>query len=443
LKDLYSLNNLKSNSQFKNLIPDKYYDWINQRNSGTNDLIFLGDKKESLGLSLYKYKEYSSGINSNRDAWVYNSSKKKLIGNVDKLIISYNRNINTNETIDNDPKNISWSDNLKSLFKNKIKLLVNIENIREMTYKPFFKQYVYFDKSLIDRRLQMPKFFPSKEMSNILICILTGGGTKRDFTCLVTKNIPDRQFHYNSQCFPLYLYAIEESEEENPEDGIIPLQEQKSSDSFQDEKKKRYAITDEGFEHFQKAYPNLKFTKEDVFYYVYGLLHSPTYREKYQDNLSKELPRIPCVKKGEDFLAYSKAGRDLAKLHIDYEKVKQYPVKLTTSTTLSKPEHYYVKQMKFAKKEDKTVLVYNDFITISEIPLEAYEYIVNGKSALEWIIERYCVKTDKDSGITNDANDWGLETENNPKYPLELFQRIITVSLETMKIVKGLPEFRV
>lgn len=148
----------------------------------------------------------------------------------------------------------------------------------------------------------------------------------------------------------------------------------------------------------------------------------------------------------KDFWAFSKAGRALAELHIGYEKVKPYPVKLVTTKTLSKPEHYYVTQMKYAKngkEKDLSIVYYNEFITITDIPLEAYEYVVNGKPALDWIIERYCVKTDKDSGIVNDANLWGIETENNPKYPLELFQRVITVSLETMKIVKGLPELEV
>ena len=166
------------------------------------------------------------------------------------------------------------------------------------------------------------------------------------------------------------------------------------------EPKRRYAITDAGLEVFANAYPKEKITKEDLFYYIYGLLHSPDYRAKYADNLSKELPRIPAVKKAGDFRAFEKAGRALAKLHIDYEKVKPYPVKLVTGKPITKPEHYYVRQMKYAKngkEKDLTTVVYNEFITITGIPVEAYEYVVNGKPALDWIIERYCVKTDKDS----------------------------------------------
>ncbi|HNX58146.1 MAG TPA: damage-inducible protein, partial [Spirochaetota bacterium] len=186
---------------------------------------------------------------------------------------------------------------------------------------------------------------------------------------------------------------------------------------------------------------------EDLFYYIYGLLHSTDYRDRYADNLSKELPRIPRVKKAKDFWAFSKAGRDLAKLHIDYEKVKPYPVEIQAAKGKLTDEMYRVEKMRYGKQkvagksvDDKTTLVYNDYITLKNIPLESYDYVVNGKSALDWVVERQCVKTDKDSGIVNDANDWAIETMKNPKYPLELFMRVITVSIETMKIVRSLPK---
>ena len=194
-------------------------------------------------------------------------------------------------------------------------------------------------------------------------------------------------------------------------------------------------------------------SKEDVFYYVYGLLHSPDYRERYADNLSKELPRIPCVKSTADFWAFSKAGRDLAELHLNYETVELYPVKIDSGGKKLTDADYRVEKMKYgtlsptlsrgergnARSKDLTTLHYNGKITLTGIPLAAYDYIVNGKPALDWVIERQCVKTDKDSGIVNDANDWATETMGNPRYPLELFQRVITVSLETMKIVRSLP----
>ncbi|EJF86877.1 hypothetical protein ME1_01353 [Bartonella vinsonii subsp. arupensis OK-94-513] len=184
-----------------------------------------------------------------------------------------------------------------------------------------------------------------------------------------------------------------------------------------------------------------------MFYYVYGLLHSKDYRARYADNLCKELPRIPCVKSAEDFWMFVTAGRELGNLHVNYESVEPYPVTFKKGdpklTDIPNPEKfYYVTEMKFAgngKEKNKTTVIYNSNITITDIPKEAYEYIVNGKPALEWVMGRQCVKTDKKSGIVNDANCYAVETIGNPAYPLELFQRVITVSLETMKIVKNLP----
>src|SRR5690606_38722049 len=202
-------------------------------------------------------------------------------------------------------------------------------------------------------------------------------------------------------------------------------------------------ISDEGLQHFQTAYPNEQITKEDIFYYTYGLLHSEEYRNRYADNLTKELPRIPCVKKAEDFWAFSKAGRALAHWHLNYETVEPYKSTLDTGTTPYSQltaDVFRVEKMKFAKKGEKGTVIYNKRITIKDIPVEAYDYVVNGKPALEWVMDRQCVSTHKESGIVNDANDWAIETMNNPAYPLELFLCVITVSLETMKIVKSLPK---
>jgi predicted helicase len=209
----------------------------------------------------------------------------------------------------------------------------------------------------------------------------------------------------------------------------------------------RDAITDVGLAHFQNAYPGEEITKDDLFYYTYGLLHSTDYRDRYADNLSKDLPRIPVVKSIEGFRAFVDAGRKLGDLHVGYESVEPYPVAIAQGdlrlANIDDPESFYrVEQMKFAGKRpklDKSTVLYNSNITMTGIPLEAYEYVVNGKPALEWVMERQCVKTDKASGIVNDANRYANETVGDPAYPLLLFQRMITVSLETMKIVRSLP----
>jgi predicted helicase len=450
LREFGSIQGISQSIGWKEVLPDKHHDWIGQRDDSFIEFISLGDKKDKSSVVLFS--NYSLGLASNRDTWVYNSSIinlqkviKSLIKSFNTLLTSKLKSANKNEDSSLDP-NISWTVNLKSRLEKGIYLNHEEESYVVGMYRPFFKQQLYFNKSLIERPLQIPKILPTKNAQNLVIAI-TGSGSSKEFSSFIVNCHPDLQLLANGQCFPLYLYDTGNSKsiDEQSEDGLF-AQGKTKSNSDTEEPTRRDAITDAGLKHFQEAYPKETITKEDIFYYVYGLLHSPTYRERYADNLSKELPRIPRVKQAKDFWAFSKAGRELAELHIGYEKVKPYPVKLVTTKTLSKPEHYYVKQMKYAKngkEKDLSIVFYNEFITITDIPIEAYEYVVNGKPALDWIIERYCVKTDKDSGIVNDSNLWGLETENNAKYPLELFQRVITVSLETMKIVKGLPELEV
>ena len=210
---------------------------------------------------------------------------------------------------------------------------------------------------------------------------------------------------------------------------------------------RRDAITDAGLDHFRSVYPGEEISKEDLFYYVYGILHSPDYRERYIDNLNKELPRIPRVRASKDFWAFSQAGRALGRLHVNYEAVEKYPLAIDAKGNLTDAD-YRVEKMKFARMKDpetgksvndRSTVIYNNKITMSGIPEAAWDYIVNGKAALDWVMERQAVRVDKASGIVNDANDWATETMGNPKYPLELFQRVITVSLETQKIVNALP----
>jgi predicted helicase len=246
--------------------------------------------------------------------------------------------------------------------------------------------------------------------------------------------LPNFHFVAGSQCFPLYLYDEEAQAQasDTPDMFAAPA-------SGSPQRPRRDAITDAGLAHFQEAYPAERICKEDLFYYVYGLLHSPDYRERYADNLSKELPRIPRVKTATDFWAFSQAGRALADLHLNYEAVQPYPLTINAKGPLTDAD-YRVEKMKFAKKGDKTTVIYNGKITLRDIPEAAWHYVVNGKAALDWVMERQRFKPDPTSGIVNDANDWATETMGNPKYPLELFQRVVAVSLETNRIVAGLPK---
>lgn len=250
----------------------------------------------------------------------------------------------------------------------------------------------------------------------------------------------------------------------NPQNDLFAQEMQPEKQPAPKKLVRRSAITDNALVHFRQPYDTAdaaKICKEDIFYYIYGLLHSEEYRERYADNLSKQLPRIPRMKRYQDFAAFSQAGRKLAALHLHYETVPMYQgvnlfsgslkgLKLSSQQIIGGEDtDFYVQKMKFAKRknpetgkseDDKTKVIYNGKITIENIPEAAYDYIVNGKSALEWVMERQAVSTDKKSGITNNANDWARETMNNARYPLELFLRVITVSLETQKIVNALPK---
>ena len=338
--------------------------------------------------------------------------------------------------IDTNPQRISWTRGLKGeLAKGNVFAFEEACVVRSL-YRPFTKQWLYFNRTFNEMVLQMPRIFPEAGAENLVIQFnakFSGNGCP----AIISNALPDLHCNGDSQCFPLYLYDEEAQEQASATRDMFAEPAAGAS-----QRPRRDAITNAGLAHFQEAYPGEAITKEDLFYYVYGLLHSPDYRDSYADNLSKELPRIPRVKTAADFGAFSKAGRALAKLHLNYETVQPHPLTIDAKGALTDAD-YRVEKMKFAVKGDKTTVIYNGKITLRDIPEAAWDYVVNGKAALDWVMERQCVKTDKDSGIINDANDWATETMGNPKYPLELFQRIVTVSLETQKIVNALPKLEI
>ena len=447
IADFHSIAGIEDAHGWQSITPDDHGDWLKQRDDSFGEHIVLGDKK---GGGLRFFENFSLGVVTSRDTWCYNASRSSVAENMYRMIQYFNqeadrfseshqgldrkqRDAILENFINTDSSKISWSRALKQELAKDRRFSFDDTCIRTSLYRPFVGRWFYFNRRFNEMVYQMPRIFPEAGAENKLICVNSSGA--KSFSTLITDRIIDyNALEAGAQCFPLYLYD-EPSETTQPglfeEEPLQPI--------------RRDAITDEGLAHFQAAYPGEKLTKEDLFYYVYGLLHSPDYRERYADNLGKELPRIPCVKAAQDFWTFSKAGRALADLHLNYETVEPYPVEVVASGTLSDAA-YRVEKMRYGKNkeggkavEDKTTLTYNDHITLTGIPLEAYDYVVNGKSALDWVVERQCFKTDKDSGIVNDANAWAIETMKNPKYPLELFQRVITVSLETMKIVKGLP----
>lgn len=464
ITDFSSVAGITAVNGWQNIAPDEHGDWLRQRDDSYSEFLALGDKKTD-GAKLFE--NFSLGVITNRDAWCYNASKSSLSQNMSRMISFYNSEADrfsrtypaadkkervnlVDDFINTDASQISWTFNLKQELAKDRRFSFETESLIPGLYRPFTKQWLYYNRRFNERVYQMPHIFPSDAVENLVICI--SGVGARTFSVLITDTLPCLDNIEKGQCFPLYLYGMEAAQED--EDEARPDGRQKQAGLFPEDSddlfevsaarskdptyKRRDAITDDGIAHFNAAYPSEKITKEDVFYYVYGLLHSPDYQARYTDNLSKELPRIPQVKTATDFWAFSHAGRALANWHLNYETVNPYPLTIEAKGQLTDAD-YRVEKMKFAKKGDKTTVIYNGQITIKDIPDAAWEYVVNGKAALDWVMERQRVKPDKDSGIVNDANDWAIETMSNPKYPLELFQRVVTVSLETQKIVAALP----
>lgn len=450
-----SIGGIEGEGGWQAILPDEHGDWLGQRDKAFDSFISLGDKRSD---EPTLFEDFSQGVVTNRDAWVFNSSETSLAKNMESLVDFYNvqvseflathPNISPKQRedavasfIDTDPSRISWSRALKNDLGRGKQASFDPNNIVGSLYRPFSKQNLYFNRQFNEVVYKMPSVFPVSGEPNRAIM---GKGNWRgdDHFVQMIGLVPCLQPDGGAQCFPRYLYEAAPQ----PREGELALGEATEGGLV-----KRDAITDAGLAHFKAAYPGEAITKDDLFYYVYGLLHSPEYRERFADNLSKQLPRIPAVKKAADFRAFVEAGRKLGDLHCDFDNAEPYPATIAQGdlrlASIPDPERYFrVEKMKFAGKRpnvDKTTVIYNANITITGIPLEAYDYVVNGKAALDWVMERQCVKVDKASGIVNDANRYAIETMGDPAYPLKLFQRVITISLETLAIVRGLPKLEI
>ncbi|GAA4435841.1 DEAD/DEAH box helicase [Bremerella cremea] len=452
-----SLCGISAEGMWAEIHPDQHFDWVNQRDERFDDFVSLGTL----------FTASSNGLKTNRDAWCYNFAQAELENNIRRTLGHLSlesKRWHAHEDYEpaNDPTEISWSSSLLPKTKKGNVPAFSSACLRKSLYRPYTRQWIYYSQFLNDRRGKMPKFFPTPSSENVLIVV--SGKSNRPFSALVVNQLVDVQTLFNDHCFSLYVY------ESSDASGPILWKDGEANAVHS-------GVTSHSLATFQRAYGALgeATTKEDLFYYIYGLLHSEEYRERFKDNLGKELPRIPAVKQYKDFQAFSQAGRDLAHWHLDYETVDCHPATLkltvggkkgTTDVVTADPaglaglrrshklteQHFYVRKMKFPKKKDletgksvndKSTVIYNEYVTVTDIPLEAYDYVVNGKPAIEWVMERQAVTTDKASGIVNDANLWATETMNNAAYPLELLLRVITVSLETMKIVHGLPKLEI
>lgn len=418
------------------LKPNEYNDWLNQRNGMFEELLPLTPKKKFDVQSKSLFVVNSRGLETGRDAWIFNYSKIKEAQNIEKMIEFYNAErlryanqssvkVNFQEFINKDPKKISWTTSLLQELKHNIIIQYENNNLKEALYRPFQLQALYHGDEVIHRRGQMRDFFPTESTNNVIIN-LTGIGSKKNFSVIISQYITCLDAVEKGQCFPLYYYE----EHATAMDNLFGVAGEK-------EYIRHDGVTDFALKQARELY-GPKVTKEDIFYYVYGFLHLPSYREEFAADLKKSLPRILFVEEPKQFWQIEKAGRRLADVHLNYEN---QPAPDGVVIEGAESGNFTVKKLKFKSKKDKSILIYNDDIRITHIPLAVYDYVVNGRSPIEWIMDRYQVKTDKASGITNDPNDWAIE-HGKPRYILDLLLSVMTVSLKTQEIVNSLPEIK-
>ncbi|MGN8389412.1 type ISP restriction/modification enzyme [Helicobacter pylori] len=410
---------------FETITPNSKGDWINQREDEFDKLIPLKRDKKLQNPSVFDIN--SGGVISSRDPWVYNFSPDALMQNVQKCIDTYNADLKrfnahfreafkqraqgvksadlykqlNDQEITTDKTKIAWTDGLKNkLIKNKNLQESHKDRIRLALYRPFNKQWLYWDKDWIKRQYQLPKIFPDKDAQNVVIN--TGVGNGKNFSALVSDFISDYSFN---QAYPLYYY---------------------------DDLGNRYnAISGYALNLFRKHYEDNSIAEEEIFYYIYAILHHKGYLEKYKNSLAKEDPRIAL---SEDFKELSVLGKELAKLHLNYESGEMH-ASVEYKTLMNAEEKGYYDVDKMTKKGD--YIIYNHNIAITKIPQKAFEYVVNGKSAIDWVIERYQKTMDKESLIENNPNDYA-----GGKYVFELLCRVIKLSEKSVDLIEKISEKR-
>ena len=407
------------NIKWKAITPDRRYTWLTEGLCAEFEtFIPMGTQKAKetkVQAVDVIFQTYSNGVKTNRDAWAYNFNRNALAKNMSGMIDTYNeqalkwerqavRDTNVDDFVISDAAKISWSETLKRNLQRGKTADFSEEKVRTSLYRPFTKSNLYFDRMMTERVYVFPSIFPTpeRELENRVICV--GGYGRKEFAVLMSKSIPDLNFYGDpQQSFPFYTYD---------EDG----------------RSRRGNIAGWALEQFRTHYRDESITKWDIFHYTYALLHHPAYRERYQANLKRDLPHLPYA---PDFWGFAKAGGRLGEIHIGYEDADEYRIKKVE--TPGKPLDWRVEKMKLSK--DKTQLVYNDFLTLDGIPTKVFDYKLGNRSALEWVIDQYRVKTDKRTQIVNDPN-----REDDPQYIVKLIGKVITVSLETVEVVENLPD---
>ena len=441
-----------ANTAWQAILPNEYGDWINQRSTLFDTLRPLSShtEKASQGCAMSApiFDIQTPGLKTNRDAWCYNSSEKRLRANIESSVDYYNGRISpflqyvsTSQLkerrqqaiafVGTTPDKFHWDrSNYRHLADGR-QYIVDPAGFVKSCYRPFFKQRLYFNRELVTEIRRFPELYPNAEYENLGISI-TGLGSNTRFHALVTANIPESCLTgVNSIYLPRWRY--------------VPAQVLTRQPNRHNPELERVSnITPDAVTQFQEHYGDPAISEDDLFYYAYGLLHSQQWRDTFSDDLAKAAARIPMAASVADFHTFAQAGRQLADLHVNYETIELYPLEETHADgwDANADGAYRVEKMAYAGRRpnlDTSRIIYNASITLAGIPSEAHEYRLGSRSALDWLIDRYQVTTHQASGITNNPNDWAAE-HNNPRYILDLVKRVTTVSVKTMEIVKALPE---
>ena len=427
-------------SDWQTITPNEAHDWIRQRNEKFTEFYPIGSddaKKSKTDGAIFKL--FSNGYKTGKDAYIYNFSHKDCLINAERMTQDYltalteledNPELTLDEATKRHNSNIKWDGDLKKRLQQKKKTEYDENYIRKVLYRPFIATNCYTDNLFVQRKAQMHRIFSDYSGENLVICV-PGKGSTTPFSVLIVDTMPDVGFNEACQCFPRYEY-LESAENQDTTDLLQEFDE--TQDCIDN-------ISDTALKTFREHYQDDTIAKDDIFDYVYGILHAPSYREEFANDLSKMLPRIPYA---PDFHAFAEAGKKLAELHLNYETCEKYPLSVAFPNISSPPTNLEDadpnlflltnKAMKFIDAE-RSLLAINDNVRISGIPEDAHRYVVNGRSPLAWFIDRYYIKTDKDSGIVNDPKGWFAD----PRDLVTAIKRIVYVSVESARIIDNLP----
>ena len=438
LEALQEAVSIKGIGDWETITPNAHYDWVNQRSDAFADFYPLGTKEAKASrIDNAIFKLYSNGYKTSRDPYIYNFSRDACADNAQRMTQNYLAALSDMEASHEltevvaarrHGSNLRWDRELENQLRRGRTTEFDVDYIRKSAYRPFIKTNCYADYIFANCKYQQDLIFPDSSSENHVICV-PNIGSKKLFSAFMTDTMPDVQLMFNGQCFPRYSYP-------KPEETSNTTSE---FQGFDEALERIDNISDTVLRTFQEHYSDDTITKDDIFDYIYGILHAPTYRKQFANDLSKMIPRIPFA---PDFRAFAEAGAELATLHLNYETCEQYPDLKVDSLTPSllwkeKPEHFLLgtRAMRFADKETKTALIINEHVQLTGIPEEAHRYVVNGRTPLEWFIDRYKIKQDKASGIINDPNGWF----ENPRDLITAIERIVHVSVESTKIIENLP----